>query len=52
MPVSTCSAAPPRQLLAATKASHSASSAGPLMTGRKAASAKAGAVSGISPLST
>ena len=52
MPVSTCSAAPPRQLLAATKVSHSASSVVLLITGRRLASASAGAVLGITPLST
>ena len=52
MPVSTCSAAPPRQLLVATKLSHSASSVVLLITGRRLASAKTGAVPGIIPLST
>ncbi len=52
MPVSTCSAAPPRQLLLETNASHSASSVVLLITGRRLASANEGAEPGISPLST
>ncbi len=52
IPVSTWSAAPPRQFLVATKASHSASSVALLMTGRKCSSANACAEPGITPLST
>ena len=51
MPVSTCSAAPPRHFLVATKLSHSASSVVLLITGRSLASANAGAVPGMIPLS-
>ena len=52
MPVSMWSAAPPRQLVEATKPSHSANSVDELMTGRRLASANAGAVLGRTPSST
>jgi hypothetical protein len=52
MPVSTCSAAPPRHCLGETKLSHSASSVVLLITGRRLASANDGAVPGMIPLRT
>jgi hypothetical protein len=52
IPVSTCSAAPPRHCCALQKASHSASSTRLPITGRALTSAKIGAVPGARPLST
>ena len=50
MPVSTCSAAPPRQRLVATKRPTRQARSMLLITGRRWASAKAGAVPGMHPV--